>query len=123
MAIAANHIHQSIAQQIDHMKPGDLTPGVDIGMAPLNETTLLVRVLPAQPNDARSLDAHITLDQGRDLYDVTIFQRGEKQVIEGVFCDSLGELVFGEDAEPWTQAFGGIQILDADGNVVEERTF
>lgn len=117
-----NEIHQSIAQQIDNMKPADLTPGVDIGMEPLNPTTLLVRVLPAEPNHERSCDAHITLDEGRDLYDVTVFQRGEKAKHEGVFCDQLGTLIFGEYAGEWSLPFGAIITEDHDGNI-EIREF
>ena len=109
----ANQIHETIAGQIHNMKPADLEPGVDIGMAPLREDTLLVRVLPSQPNDARSLDAQIRLDQGRDLYDVTIYQRGEKHEHIGVYCDQLGNLVFGDQAEPFTLPM--VMFSDDDG--------
>lgn len=117
-------LHQTIAQQIDHMKPDDLTPGVDIGMAVLNETTLLVRVMPATPNDDRSVDAHIIYNEGRDTYDVHLWQRGEKDEYSDVYCDQLGGLVFGEEhAKRWTQPMGSFTTFNEDGTVASEETF
>jgi hypothetical protein len=110
-----NDIHQTIAAQIDNMKPAHLTPGVDIGMAPVNETTLAV-VFPE-----RHERFDITYDEGRDLYNVTRSTRPVPSVriwlahdpLEGVFCDQLGEILFGSEAEPWTLPFG--YILTEDG--------
>jgi hypothetical protein len=119
----SNEIHETIAQQVNHMKPPDLKPGVDIGMAALNETTLLVRVLPAEPNDERSKDVHIIYNEGRDMYEVHVWQRGEKDEYSDVFCDQLGELCFGEHAVAWSQPFGSITTFNADGSVASEETF
>lgn len=116
-------LHETIAQQVDNMRPADLTPGVDIGMAVLNETTLLVRVLPGEPNDARSKDVHIIYDEGRDTYDVHVWQRGEKDEYSDVYCDQLGSLCFGEHAMEWTLPFGGITTFNEDGSIAEERLF
>ena len=118
-----NQIHETIAGQIDNMKPLDLTPGVDIGMAPLNETTLLVRVLPAEPNSDRSKDIHVIYDEGRDTYDVHVWQRGEKDEYSDVYCDQLGTLCFGEYAQAWTLPMGSITTFNEDGTVASEETF
>lgn len=106
-------LHQTIAAQIDNMKPADLRPGIDVGMEPLNDTTLLVRVLPATPNDARSRDVQITYDEGPDLYNVAVFRLGERTEHERIYCDQLGEIVFGSEAEAFTMPM--VQISDDDG--------
>lgn len=116
-------IHQIIAQQVDHMKPDDLTPGVDIGMAVLNATTLIVRIMPGEPNDARSKDVHIIYNEGRDTYDVHVWQRGEKDEYSDVYCDQLGVLCFGDHAAAWTQPMGALVTFNEDGTVASEETF
>lgn len=116
-------LHETIAAQVANMKPDDLTPGVDVGMVVLNATTLLVRVLPAMPNDERSKDVHIIYDEGRDTYEVHVWQRGEKDEYSDVYCDQLGGLCFGEDAAEWSLPMGGITTFNADGTVASEETF
>lgn len=123
-----NSIHQSIAQQIDHMKPDHMVPGKNVGMEILNETSLRVGLL-----DDRGFCYSVTtveLDEGADLYNVQTITRttatepwsvGEK--IEGVFCDQLGEFVFGDDAKPWTQKFGEVVSFNADGSVASRSEF
>jgi len=118
-----NEVHQTICAQLDSMLPADLTPGKDVGMAPLRGDTLLVRVLPSEPNDERSLDAHVTYLPGPDLYSVVIFQRGERRELEQVYCDQLGELVFGEHAKPFGLPMGGLIVMDEAGNIVKEETW
>ena len=103
----SNQIHQTIAQQIDHMKPDHLRPGIDVGMEPLDATTL--RVLVRVDHDAFAR-FDIRYDEGRDTY---VFTAGDDEPISDIYCDQLGELVFGENAKPWTQPL--VQISDDDG--------
>lgn len=111
-------VHETIASQIDNMRPPHLVPGKHIGIEPVDRLSIMVTVVPT------GVTAMVRLDEGRDLYDVAVCKHGgEATAYEGVFCDQLGDLIFGVNAEPWTLPFGGIQILDADGNVVEEHTF
>lgn len=118
----AGPIHQSIAQQVDHMKPDHLRPGIDIGMEVLTATTLRV-LLPY-------IGAHVdvTYEEGADLYTVTrteqakigqLVMQVEREPLTGIYCDQLGELIFGEDAKQWTQSFGGIVDPDTGETIVE----
>lgn len=116
-------LHETIAAQVANMKPADLKPGVDVGMAVLDELTLLVRVLPAEPNDERSKDIHIRYDEGRDTYHVSVWQRGEKDEYGDVYCDQLGTLCFGGHATAWTLPMGGLITFNPDGSVASEETF
>lgn len=109
----ANEIHGTIAQQLDNMRPDDLTPGTDVVMHPLHENTLLVQVMGNTPNDSRSHDVHITYDRGRDTYNVTIYRLGEKDELTDVYCDQLGTIVFGEHAKPFSLPL--VRISDDDG--------
>lgn len=116
-----NQIHQTIAQQIDHMKPEHMEPGVDVGMEPCDATTLRIVTHVRDAERRRAFD--VSYDEGADLYNVVCYPPGaaadpERDVHTGVFCDQLGELVFGDDAKPWTQSFGA--ITDFDGNVISE---
>jgi hypothetical protein len=119
----ANEIHESIAQQVDHMRPPGLRPGIDIGMEVVDEVTLRIMLHPGDAEQRRSVD--VRYDRGPDTYTVTVHPPGQRgEPISDVYCDQLGELIFGrEDALPWRQPYGGIQILDANGNVVEEHRF
>jgi hypothetical protein len=113
-----NDLHETIAYQIDNMRPPQLLPGQHIGIGIVDETTVLVLVAPT------ATLAVIRYLPGPDLYSVTVDRwRGEVSDFDEVYCDQLGDLIFGVDAERWSLPFGGVQILDADGNVVEERTF
>jgi hypothetical protein len=110
-----NQLHQNIAQQVDHMKPDHLRPGVDVGMEVLDATTLRI-VLPG-----KQCHVDIRYDEGPDTYTVTQFelkQLGqmtavvEHEPLSGIHCDQLGEMVFGEDAKAWSQPFGGVSTDD-----------
>lgn len=110
-------IHQTMAGQIDHMRPAHLEPGRHIGMAVVDETTLLVLVGPT------ATLAIVRYLPGPDLYSVTVNRQGQPvRDHDGIYCDQLGDLIFGVDAGEWMLPFGSIQILDADGNVIEEHT-
>jgi hypothetical protein len=106
-----NETHQSIAQQIDNMKPDHLRPGIDVGMEVIDEATLRI-VLPA-----KRAYVDIRYDSGPDTYTVTATDRAtlgatsvlvEHDPISGIYCDQLGEFVFGDDAKDWDLPFGGI---------------
>jgi hypothetical protein len=113
----ANDLHQTIAAQVDNMRPAHLTPGQDVQMQVIDEIT--VRVLVRRPA-ARLID--IRYDAGPDTYTVTRYTIKDGTATAGeplsdVYCDQLGELVFGEVAEDWTLPFVVIESFDADGNV------
>lgn len=111
-------IHQTIMGQIDHMKPAHLEPGKHVGAKVFNATTLEITVVPT------GRVVRVAYNEGADLYDVTVFKRDDTvEEYEGVYCDQLGEMVFGADTGEWSLPFGGIQILDLDGNVIEEHLF
>jgi hypothetical protein len=111
-------IHNTILSQIDHMRPAHLEPGKHVGAKAIDEMTIEITVVPT------GRVARIRYEEGPDLYSVTVFKRDDTVTEhERVYCDQLGELVFGADAGEWTMPFGGIQILDADGNVIEEHLF
>lgn len=114
-----NEMHQTMAHQIDHMRPAHLEPGRHIGMAVVDEDTLLVLVAPT------ATIAIVRYCHGPDLYSVTV-NRWQQPVkdYDGIFCDQLGDLIFGVDAGEWSLPMGGIQIIDpVTGEVIEETTF
>jgi hypothetical protein len=117
MPLQPGPIHETMAGQIDHQKPERLKPGKDIGIEVKDANSITV-VVPSM-----EMQATVEYLPGPDLYAVEILRGDEISSFDRVYCDQLGELLFGDEAQPWTQPFGGIQILDADGNVVEERTF
>jgi len=117
-----NEIHESIAQQIDHMRPPQMRPGYDVGIEILDESTVRVVLYPHDAEQRRSVD--VRYDAGPDTYTVTAHPPGAQgDPISDVYCDQLGELIFGNAALPWRQPFGGIQILDEHGDVESETTF
>jgi hypothetical protein len=114
-----SQIHQTIAQQIDHTKPDDLKPGVDVGMQAIDDCTLAV----VMPKAGTRVD--VRYDAGPDTYTLTRSERvGEiwvstKPPMSDVYCDQLGELIFGSDAKPWSQPFGGIVDMDTGETIAE----
>jgi hypothetical protein len=80
-----NSVLEQMAAQIDHVKPDHLVPGQTIGMRVKNETTLIIEVpcMRLQATVERLLDD-----------EVSSFER--------VYCDQLGELIFGDAASEWT---------------------
>lgn len=118
-----NDLHQTIAGQVDNMRPPHLTPGQDVQMEVVDEITLRVLVKRPAP---RLVD--IRYDRGPDTYTVTPYTIKDGAATAGeplsdIYCDQLGEMVFGQVAEGWTLPFGGVQIIDEHGNVVEEHLF
>lgn len=117
----ANDLHETIAAQVGHMCPPHLTPGQDVQMEVVNDVTL--RVLVRRPA-LRLVD--IRYDAGPDTYTVTpyTFETGSAhpgESISGVYCDQLGEMVFGEVAGDWTLPFVVIETHDEDGTVVDRK--
>jgi hypothetical protein len=104
-------IQEVIAGQVDHAKPPAYRPGVEVGMGIVGEDSITVFVPPLHTV------AVITYKPGPDLYEVTISDATLKvREYEGIYCDQLGELIFGADAERWTMPFGAITSWDDDGN-------
>jgi hypothetical protein len=112
-------LHQTIAGQIDHMKPAGLRPGIDIGMEVIDALTLAVVV---KVPERRRFDIHY--DEGMDTYTVTPHDWAYEawlahEPIGNVYCTDLGGIVFGEEASEWTMPIGGLYVEDADGNMIE----
>lgn len=106
-------IHQTIAGQIDNTKPDDLKPGVDVGMEAIDANTLAV-VLPKL-----GVRFDVRYDAGPDTYTVTrqdwmmgVWVAAEP--ISGLYCDQLGDLIFGEDAKPFTLPMTMISTDDGE---------
>ena len=111
-------IHQIMAGQIDHMKPAHLKPDRHISMSVVDETTLMVVVAPT------ATIAIVRYCRAGDDYSVTVNRNGQPvRDYDRIYCDQLGDLIFGVDAGQWSLPFGGVQLLDRDGNVIEETTF
>ena len=108
-----NDVHQTIAQQIDHMKPEHLTPGVDIGIEVVDERAIRVLVLPHQESYEIRLDPSDTYTVTRSVLDAQHRPIAAEQPLAGIYCDQLGEIIFGDEAKPWTQPM--VQISDDDG--------
>jgi hypothetical protein len=97
-----NEIHENIAEQIANMMPDHLRRGTDVTMAPLDRTTLLVKVMPAEPMHDLSRDVQISYDEGGDWYDVVVLRHGERTEYGCMYCDQLGVLTFGPEAKPFS---------------------
>jgi hypothetical protein len=109
--------HQTIASQIDNMRPSHLLPGRHIGMAPVDERTVLVLVGPT------GVLAVVRYEPGPDLYSVVVNRSGgETREFDGVYCDQLGELIFGVDAGAWTLPMGAI-ITEGDDGQLQIKEF
>lgn len=104
--------HEEIARQLHHFKPAHYRPGIDVGFAPFDKGSLLVVVPPLHTL------AVVTYCPGPDLYSVVVSDATPTvREFDGVFCDQLGELVFGADAGQWRLPFGAFITTDADGRV------
>jgi hypothetical protein len=91
-----NSVLEQMAAQIDHVKPDHLVPGQTIGMRVKNETTLIIEV------PCMRLQATVEYLPGPDLYSVERLLDDEVSSFERVYCDQLGELIFGDAASEWT---------------------
>lgn len=100
----SNQILEQMAAQIDHVKPDHLVPGQTIGMRVKNDTTLIVEV------PCMRLQATVEYLPGPDLYSVEVLRDDEVSSFERVYCDQLGELIFGEAASEWTMPFVEIYV-------------
>jgi hypothetical protein len=107
-------IQMEIARQIHNAKPDGLVPGRDVGFEPLGEDSLIVRL-------AVEIRPGLRVTSLRD-YDVRLETDSESKDLDRVYCDQLGELIFGGDAKPWDEPMGAIITEDADGNL-EIREF
>jgi hypothetical protein len=69
--------------------------------------------------------ATVRYDAGPDTYTVTVRKHGEDEptVYGDVYCDMLGDLIFGINAEPATFPMVGVFVLDDNGDVIEGRLF
>lgn len=104
-----NATQTEIARQIHITKPDAYVPGVDVAMRPDNDpNTIEVLVLKT------GLSAVIRYDAGPDTYTVTTTEDGITRDLTGVYCDQLGELVFGaENAKPFSEPMVEV-ITDED---------
>lgn len=110
MQLKPSAIHETMAQQIDHQRPPHLKPGEDIGIEVKDANTISITV------PSMNMQATLEYLPGPDLYALEILRDDEVSEFDRIYCDQLGELLFGSDAEPWTQPMGGLVSFDADGN-------
>jgi hypothetical protein len=109
-----NQIHQTIAAQLDSVRPDHFKPAVDAFMRIVDDATVRIGV----PHLDRIVD--VRYDPGGDHYDVTIVSpETEAERITGAYCDQLGRLVWGELAKPWSLPFGGIVDMDTGETIAE----
>lgn len=111
-----------MAAQIHHRKPDYLRPGFDVLMEPVEHYGLDGLRVTLHPfgDEADYLCAVFTYDLASDTYDALV-QRGhgtEAEEMSNVYCDDLGEILFGDEAKPWTAPY--FQITDGDGNIIAE---
>lgn len=111
-------LHQTIAFQIDNMRPAHLVPGKHVGMEVLDENTVGITVVPT------GVTATVTYEEGPDLYSVSVKKHTEDEPTEytGVYCDMLGELIFGINAEPASFPMVELFVLDPETGDVIDRT-
>lgn len=112
-------IQLEIARQVAHMKPAHLRPGTDVVFLPIDDDSLAVWV---RTDNTKAL---VTYDAGRDTY-VLARQRvtdETAQMFDDVYCDQLGELIFGSDAKGWTMPFGEIYTDDGNGGWTKVAEF
>jgi hypothetical protein len=104
-------IAETIAGQLHSMKPDHLIPGKDVGMVAIDKGVIV---------SMASRIVTIVLDEAADLYGVTIDEEDSPtRVFDGIFCDQLGELVWGDDAKPWNLPFGGIIDMETGETIAE----
>lgn len=117
-------VPEIIAGQLHHTKPDALTPGTHVGMVPL-ASALGVYIGP------RDRVAVVAYNAGSDEYDVAVapappvhtaraltdlmtwlleslvtnahVSSEVAKLYRGVYCDQIGEFVWGDDAKPFTQ--------------------
>lgn len=116
MPLQPSEIHETMAAQIHHQKPAHLTPGKDIGIEVRDANSIRV-VIPAE-----NMQATVEYLPGPDLYAVEILRDDEVSSFDQVYCDQLGEILFGSDAKPWTAPMGGLIVENPDGSL-EITTF
>lgn len=108
-----NQLHQTIAAQIDHVLPEGLVPGKDVGMEVIDRTTLRILAYARDPERRCAWD--VRYDEGWDTYVLTRYVPGgpAEEPISDVYCDQLGDLIFGDEAKPFTMPM--VQISHDDG--------
>lgn len=113
-------MQHTIAHQLDHMLPEGWIPGIDVGFEP---STTDPNTLTVKRRDGHV--AEVTYDEGMDLYNVFVKRPGKDDVEshEGIFCDQLGEIVYGEQASTWTLPMGAVVTFNEDGSVAEVTEF
>jgi len=106
-----NDTHEIIAHYLHHTKPEHLKPGRDVGIAIMDEHTVIAHVLPLLTI------AVITYQPGPDLFDVTISDATPKvREYAGVYCDQLGELIYGTGAGEFTLPLVEMFEMNPDGS-------
>lgn len=121
-----NSLHTEIAHQVAHMKPDHLVPGKHVGMEIVDEKTLRVGILTDEGVNTRIVE--IEYDEGPDTYKCRVIHRPDQYTawtmepqIENVFCDDLGEIVFQDEAKPWTMPHGEIVSFGPDGEIERQE--
>lgn len=111
-------IQMEMARQVHLQKPSAFVPGEDVGFQPVGQDTLAV-VLPK-----RGERVDVRYDAGPDTYTTTRMLRRAgiwiaQEPVSDIYCDQLGELIFGSEAEPLNEPLVRIFFEDDDGQMRE----
>lgn len=106
-------IQNEIARQIAAQKPAHLRPGVDVVFVAVMESGREGIGVWVRTDDTKAL---VMYDAGRDTYVVSRKRVTDEatQAFDDVYVDQLGDLIFGTDAEAFTEPM--VQIYSADEN-------
>lgn len=121
-------IQETIAAQVANTKPDHLRPGLDVGMEEgADDNTLVVSILSELIPGNRAIvmldrTIRITYVEGRDTYDVVVERQDGAQTFEDVYCDMLGQLVFGDEAKSFSMPMVVVTTWDDEGNA-EHKVF
>lgn len=99
-----NAVQTGIAHQVHITKPDHLKPGRDVFMLPSQVDANEVIVIVDYGTVGRA--AVVRYDAGPNTYTVKLTEDGREKELRGVYCDQLGELIFGGEAKP----FQGVMV-------------
>src|SRR3954469_9285635 len=94
-------IQNEIARQLHHQKPAHLVPGKHIGFVAVTDEDGHEGIGVLVNTDGTK--ALVLYDEGRDTYIVSVkrFNDDKARAYDDVYCDQLGAMVYGSDAEPF----------------------
>lgn len=109
-------VAQNIAGQLHHTKPDGLTPRKDVGMEVITDG-VRVHIFPW------GTVADIVYLDGPDLYSVKVTDEFGTSEYDRVDCITMTELVWGDEAKPYTDPVIVIETYNEDGTVATREEF